>query len=42
MQQLKDKLLDIEADTYAELIRSGQLGKNLSPVMLDILSKSGE
>ena len=42
MQLLRDRLLDIEADTYAELIRSGQLGKNLSPVMLDILSKSGE
>ncbi|MGK7887166.1 MAG: cation:proton antiporter [Crocosphaera sp.] len=42
MQLLRDRLLDIEADTYAELIRSGQLGKNLSPVILDILGESNE
>ncbi|MDJ0578840.1 sodium:proton antiporter [Crocosphaera sp.] len=42
MQLLRDRLLDIEADTYAELIRSGQLGKNLSPVISDILSESSE
>ncbi|MGK7953880.1 MAG: sodium:proton antiporter, partial [Crocosphaera sp.] len=42
MQLLKDKLLDIEADTYAELIRSGQLGKDLSPLILEILGEGGE
>ena len=40
MQQLKETLLDIEADTYAELIRNGKLGKNLSPVILDILTEA--
>ncbi len=42
MQQLKDTLLDIEADTYAELIRNGKLGKNLSPIVLEILTESSE
>ncbi|MEL4897650.1 Na+/H+ antiporter [Crocosphaera sp. Alani8] len=42
MQLLKDKLLDIEADTYAELIRGGQLGTNLSPLILDILGEGEE
>ena len=42
MQQLRDRLLDIEADTYAELIRSGQLGKNISPIILDILGERTE
>ena len=42
MQQLKETLLDIEADTYAELIRNGKLGKNLSPVILDILTEAEE
>jgi monovalent cation:H+ antiporter, CPA1 family len=35
--QLKKQLLDIEADTYAELIRAGQLNDNLSPVLQKIM-----
>lgn len=42
MQQLKETLLDIEADTYAELIRNGKLGKNLSPIVLETLTESSE
>ncbi|VEP11243.1 Na(+)/H(+) antiporter ApNhaP [Hyella patelloides LEGE 07179] len=36
-EQLKEQLLDIEADTYAELIRAGQLNENLSPVLQEIM-----
>jgi CPA1 family monovalent cation:H+ antiporter len=42
MQQLREKLLDIEADTYAELIRAGRLNNRLSPVMQEILTESTE
>jgi monovalent cation:H+ antiporter, CPA1 family len=35
--QLKKQLLDIEADTYAELIRAGQLNDHLSPVLQKIM-----
>lgn len=42
MHQLKQTLLDIEADTYAELIRNGKLGKNLSPLLLEILGETEE
>ncbi|NJN76030.1 MAG: sodium:proton antiporter, partial [Synechococcaceae cyanobacterium RL_1_2] len=41
-EQLRAKLLDIEADTYAELIRSGSLDSNLSSVIQDILVRSIE
>ena len=37
MEQLRERLLDIEADTYAELIRAGQLNENLSPVLQEII-----
>lgn len=37
MEQLREQLLDIEADTYAELIRAGQLNENLSPVLQEII-----
>ena len=37
MDQLREQLLDIEADTYAELIRAGQLHENLSPVLQEIM-----
>ncbi|MGK7914139.1 MAG: cation:proton antiporter [Prochloraceae cyanobacterium] len=43
MQQLREQLLDIEADTYAELILSGRLNTNLSPVLQEIfLQTEGE
>lgn len=32
-EQLKEELLEIEADTYAELVRAGQLSKELSPFL---------
>lgn len=38
-EQLQEQLLDIEAETYAELIRSGKLNKNLSPLLQDVLPK---
>ncbi len=38
-EQFKEKLLDIEADTYAELIRAGKLSNNLSPLLEDVLAK---
>ena len=37
LEQLRERLLDIEADTYAELIRAGQLNENLSPVLQEIM-----
>ena len=37
IEQLREQLLDIEADTYAELIRAGQLNENLSPVLQEIM-----
>ena len=37
VEQLRERLLDIEADTYAELIRAGELNENLSPVLQEII-----
>ncbi len=42
MKQLRDTLLDIEADTYAEFIRVGRLNKDLSPLLQETLIKSTE
>ncbi|MGB3695338.1 MAG: sodium:proton antiporter, partial [Spirulinaceae cyanobacterium] len=42
MEQLREKLLDIEADTYAEFIRAGKLNTNLSPLLQGILADSLE
>lgn len=39
MNKLREQLLDIEADTYAELIRSGKLNNNLSPLLQEIIAK---
>lgn len=38
LEQLREQLLDIEADTYAEFIRSGRLSTNLSPLLQEILA----
>jgi CPA1 family monovalent cation:H+ antiporter len=40
MEQLREKLLDIEADTYAEFIRIGRLDSNISPLLQEILVKA--
>ena len=40
MERLKEQLLDIEADTYAELIVRGKLNTNLSPLLEEILTES--
>jgi monovalent cation:H+ antiporter, CPA1 family len=40
IEQLRETLLDIEADTYAEFIRSGRLNTNLAPVLQEILAES--
>jgi CPA1 family monovalent cation:H+ antiporter len=36
-EQLKEELLAIEADTYAELIRAGQLKENLTPLLEEVM-----
>lgn len=36
VEQLKEELLAIEADTYAEFMRSGQLSSKLSPVLQEV------
>lgn len=38
-EQVRDRLLDIEADTYAELIRTGWLNEQLSPLLQDVLGR---
>lgn len=42
MELLRETLLDIEANTYAEFIRSGKLNSNLSPVLQKILVEAQE
>ena len=39
MEKLREMLLDIEADTYAELISKGVLNDNLSPILQEIIAK---
>ncbi|MEG3437329.1 sodium:proton antiporter [Pannus brasiliensis CCIBt3594] len=36
-EQFQETLIDIEADTYAELIRSGRLSENLAPVLIEAI-----
>lgn len=38
-EQLRDQLLDVEAETYAEFIRAGKLNNNLSPLLQEVLAK---
>jgi CPA1 family monovalent cation:H+ antiporter len=40
IEQLRETLLDIEADTYAEFIRAGRLNSNLPSVLQDIMAKA--
>ncbi|NER99595.1 MAG: sodium:proton antiporter [Symploca sp. SIO1B1] len=42
MEQVQEKMLDIEADTYAEFIRSGRLNENLSPLLQGALIGADE
>lgn len=37
IEQLRDELLAIEADTYAEFVRGGQLNNELSPFLQEVL-----
>jgi CPA1 family monovalent cation:H+ antiporter len=37
IEQLRDELLAIEADTYAEFVRAGQLNNELSPFLQKVL-----
>lgn len=39
IELFRDELLDIEADTYAELIRAGRLDRKLSPMLQEVLSR---
>ncbi|MBD2040862.1 Na+/H+ antiporter [Microcoleus sp. FACHB-672] len=42
IEQLREELLAIEADTYAEFVRAGQLNNELSPFLQEILSSGDE
>lgn len=42
IEQTNEKLIDIEADTYAEFIRAGRLNNNLSPFLEEVIVKSFE
>lgn len=37
-EQFKEELLAIEADTYAEFVRSGRLNRDLAPFLQDVLT----
>jgi CPA1 family monovalent cation:H+ antiporter len=42
LERLREKLLDIEADTYAEFIRAGYLDRNLSPLLTEVMDEAIE
>jgi CPA1 family monovalent cation:H+ antiporter len=39
MELLREQLVDIEAETYAEFIRAGKLNKNISPLLAEVFEK---
>ncbi len=39
-EQVRDELLAIESDTYAEFIRAGQLKDELAPLLQDVLPQN--
>ncbi|MGF1673919.1 MAG: Na+/H+ antiporter [Rivularia sp. (in: cyanobacteria)] len=39
-EQLRNELLAVEADTYAEFVRNGRLNKELAPLLQEILQES--
>lgn len=40
LEQLRSELLAIEADTYAEFVRSGRLNRELAPSLEQVIDKS--
>ena len=42
LEQLREQLLDIEANTYAEYIRAGRLTNNLSPLLQGVMDEAIE
>lgn len=42
IEQLREELLAIEADTYAEFVRAGQLNNELSPFLQEVLDSGNE
>ncbi len=42
LKLLLEEMVDIEADTYAELIRSGRLDSNLSPILWKVFEEQEE
>ena len=42
IEQLREELRAIEADTYAEFVRAGQLNKELSPFLQDVLEEDND
>ncbi|WP_013321781.1 cation:proton antiporter [Gloeothece verrucosa] len=42
MEQIRETLIDIEAETYAEFISTGRLNQKLSPVLQEILTRAEE
>jgi CPA1 family monovalent cation:H+ antiporter len=42
VEQMREELLDIEADTYAEFIRAGRLNNQLSPLLQEVLIEADE
>jgi CPA1 family monovalent cation:H+ antiporter len=39
-EQLKQELLTVEANTYAELVQKGQLNRELAPFLQEMLTES--
>jgi len=42
LEQLREELLAIEADTYAEFVRTGRLGRELAPFLPEVLLAAEE
>ena len=42
MELLREQLVDIEAETYSEFIRSGRLNQEISPVLWQVLEKKDD
>ncbi|NEP46976.1 MAG: sodium:proton antiporter, partial [Okeania sp. SIO2H7] len=42
MKLLREELVDIEAETYAEFIRAGKLNSNISPLLAEVFEEKEE
>ncbi|MBE9126112.1 MULTISPECIES: Na+/H+ antiporter [unclassified Coleofasciculus] len=42
LEQVRERMINIEADTYAEFIRAGRLNENLSPILQEALIEADE